>query len=178
MKAPLSLLLATLLTTVLFLSFEAACGHKKPPVEPEPVEAPVDAGPPVDATPPPSLYDRLGGREGVSAIIDSFVANITADKVVSKFFAKTKGPKLDHFKQMLADQICHEAGGPCEYTGKSMKDEHKGMGITDVQFKALVQDLSLALEEKQVTKDDSQALLTKLGAMEDDIVEKKTAPKK
>ena len=174
MKAPLCILFLTLLVGGAFV----ACGPKKPPVEPESTEAPEDAGPPVDAAPPPSLYDRLGGKDGVSGVVDAFLANITTDKSVSKFFAKTKGPKLDHFKQMLADQICHEAGGPCQYTGKNMKEAHKGLGITDVQFAAVVQDLTLALQEKNVGKEDTQALLTKLGAMQDDIVEKKTAPKK
>jgi len=176
MRAPVWILFFTLLVGGAF-SF-AACGPKKPPKEPEPVEAPEDAGPPVDAAPPPSLYDHLGGKDGVAGIVETFVANITTDKVVSKYFVKTKGPKLDHFKQMLADQICHEAGGPCQYTGKSMKEAHKGMGITDVQFAAVVTDLTLALQEKSVSKDDIQALLTKLGAMQDDIVEKKTAPTK
>ncbi len=174
MKAPLSILAGAILVAASF----AACGHKKPPVQPEATEAIVeDAGPPVDATPAPTLYDKLGGKDGVAGVIDSFIANITTDKVVSKYFAKTKGPKLDHFKQMLADQICHEAGGPCQYTGKSMKDAHKGMGITDAQFNAVVQDLNLALQEKQVGKEDADALLAKLGAAQDDIVEKK-APKK
>jgi hemoglobin len=171
MKAPLFIILVTLCVGGAF----AACGPKKPPVEPEPTEAPEDAGPPVDAAPPPTLYDKLGGKDGVAGIVDSFVADITTDKVVNKFFPKSK--KLDHFKQMLADQICHEAGGPCTYTGKSMKEAHKGMGITDVQFAAVIQDLTLALEEKNVSKEDTQALLGKLGAMQDDIVEKKTQKK-
>ena len=126
------------------------------------------------AAPPPTLYDRLGRKDGVAGIIDSFLANIALDKKVSKLFAKTTGPKLDHFKQMLADQICHEAGGPCEYTGKSMKEAHKGMGITDAQFDAVVMDLKVALQEKQVSAADIDALLGKLGATRDDIVEKKT----
>jgi len=171
MKAPLTLLVATLGIGFAF----AACAHKKPPVtDPTEEVAAQDAGPPVDAAPPPTLYDRLGRKDGVAGIIDSFLANIALDKKVSKLFAKTTGPKLDHFKQMLADQICHEAGGPCEYTGKSMKEAHKGMGITDAQFDAVVMDLKVALQEKQVSAADIDALLGKLGATRDDIVEKKT----
>jgi hemoglobin len=173
MKAPFSIVLVTLSVGLAFM----ACGHKKPVVvEPVAQTEPPDAGP-VDAAPPPTLYDKLGGKEGVSGIIDSFLGNITADKRVSKDFAKTTGPKLDHFKQMLADQICEAAGGGCAYSGKNMKDAHKGMGVTDAQFAAFVEDLTLALEEKQVGKEDQQALLDKLGAMKDDIVEKKASKK-
>jgi peptidoglycan/LPS O-acetylase OafA/YrhL len=100
MKAPLTLVLMTLSVAIAF----AACGHKKPRVE-EPVvelDGGGDAEADVDAAPPPSLYQRLGGKDGVAAVIDSFVGNVSADKRVNKLFAKTTGPRLDHFKQMIA----------------------------------------------------------------------------
>jgi hemoglobin len=176
MKAPLTLVLMTLSVALAF----AACGHKKPRVE-EPVVEP-DAGgdgeADGDAAPPPSLYQRLGGKDGVAAVIESFVGNVSADKRINKLFAKTTGPKLDHFKQMLAEQICSVTDGGCTYSGKNMKDAHKGMGISEAQFMALVEDLALALEEKQVSKDDEAELLNKLATLKDDVVEKKDKPKK
>jgi hemoglobin len=76
----------------------------------------------------------------------------------------------------MADQICQLSGGGCQYTGKSMADAHAGMKITDGQFDAIVQDLSLALEEKQVSKDNQKELLDKLAALHDDIVTVKKKP--
>ena len=172
MKAPITLFLAAATAACFFF----ACGHSKPKVEVPMVEldaGAADAAPEVDSAPPPSLYDKLGGKAGVSAIIESLMGNVTADKRVSKPFAKTTGTKLDHFKQMLSDQICEAAGGGCTYSGKPMKEAHKGMGITEAQFTAFLEDLTLALEEKQVAKEDQDALLAKLGATRDDIVEKK-----
>jgi hemoglobin len=168
----------------LFSAFSlGACAAKRPP---EPVEPPIAevstdaAAEPVAAPPPPpapkSLYDRLGGKDGVTAVVDSFAKNLVADPRVSKLFKKSKD-NLEHFKQSLADQICQASGGGCAYHGKSMKDAHKGMGITDTQFDAVVEDLKLALDEKGVIEADKSELFAAIAPMKDDIVEKKTKKK-
>jgi len=148
----------------------AACGAKPPPPAAAP-EAPRDAGPPDVDTTPPTLYARLGGKDGVAAIVDAFIEDLLADKRLKKAFSHTtKGPKLDHFKQMLEDQLCDMTGGGCHYTGKTMSDEHASMKVTDAQFDAFVQDFQLALEEKQVSKDDEQQVLDQLNLLKDQIV--------
>jgi hemoglobin len=154
-----------------------ACGGKKPPppVEPKVEQVAVDAGPaePADAAPVArTLYDRLGGKVGVDAISDIFSKNLIADPRVSKFFKKSKDG-LAHFKQMMSEQICQLAAGPCQYAGKDMKDAHKGMGIVDAQFDAVVEDLKLALDEKGVSEQDKSELFGALAPMRADIVEKK-----
>lgn len=158
-----------------------ACGSKPPPVPAEPpvAEVSTDAGADVadaEPPPPPSLYDRLGGKEGVGAVVDLFAKNVVADPRVNKLFKKSKD-NLEHFKQALADQICQAAGGGCTYGGKPMKDAHKGMGITDVQFDAVVEDLKLALDEKGVGENEKSELFVVIAPMRDEIVEKKTKKK-
>ncbi len=155
----------------------AACGKKKPPETPEPAiaEVAVDAGPPVeDAAPPPkSLFDRLGGNDGIKAVIDKFVENVQQDPAVNKSFKNTKGPKLDAFKKNLADQMCEVTGGPCKYAGKDMKSAHKGMKISDAQFDALVMDLKLAMGEAKVGDAEQTEVVEKLAPLREDIVESK-----
>ena len=116
---------------------------------------------------PKSLYDRLGGKEAITVVIDDFVANVAADKRINARFAKTNIP---HLKQMLVDQVCSATGGPCTYTGKSMKDAHKGMKITDADFNALVADLTQSLDKHNVGAQEKTELLTALGSMKGDIV--------
>jgi hemoglobin len=159
-----------------------ACGGKPPPppTEPPVAEISTDAGSAeaLDAAPPPpkTLYDRLGGKEGVSAVVDLFAKNLTADPRVNKLFKKSKD-NLDHFKQALADQLCQAAGGGCTYGGKPMKDVHKGMQITDSQFDAVVEDLKLALDEKGVGETEKSELFAAIAPMREDIVEKKAKKK-
>jgi hemoglobin len=114
-----------------------------------------------------SLYDRLGGKDAITAVINDFVGNVAADKRINARFAKTNIP---HLKQMLVEQVCQATGGPCTYTGKSMRDAHKGMKITDADFNALVEDLTKSLDKFKVAEKEKNELLTALGGMKGDIV--------
>ena len=82
-----------------------------------------------------SLYERLGGKDSITAVVDTFVANVGADKRINGYFASTDLIKL---KRHLVNQICEASGGPCKYTGRTMKQTHAGMGVTDAAFGALV----------------------------------------
>jgi hemoglobin len=117
-----------------------------------------------------SLYERLGGKEAITAVVDTFVARVGADKRINGYFASTDLTKL---KMHLVNQICEASGGPCKYTGRTMKQTHAGMGVTDAAFNALVEDLVAALDHHKVGKTDKDDLLAVLGPMKSDIVEKK-----
>ena len=122
-----------------------------------------------------SLYDRLGGRTAIVAVVDDFVANCAADTRINKFFAATAADKnrLTTFKTNLVDQICEAAGGPCKYKGRDMKTAHAGMGISNADFNALVEDLTKSLNKFKVGKTEQDQLLGVLGPMRGQIVEKK-----
>ena len=117
-----------------------------------------------------SLYQRLGGKESITAVVDTFVGKVGADKRINGFFASTDLAKL---KMHLVNQICEASGGPCKYTGRTMKQTHAGMGVTDAAFGALVDDLVSALDHHKVGKTEKDELLAVLGPMKGDIVEKK-----
>jgi hemoglobin len=131
--------------------------------------------PSVGAQAQKSLYDRLGGKAAIVAVVDDFVANCAADKRINSFFAKTAADKnrLAAFKNKLVDQICEAAGGPCKYTGQDMKTAHQGMGISNADFNALVEDLTKSLDKFKVGKAEQDQLLGVLGPMRGQIVEKK-----
>ena len=126
------------------------------------------------AQPPSTLYDRLGGKLAITAVVDEFVARVAADKRINSFFAGVAGDpdRLAAFKGKLVDQICEASGGPCKYPGKDMKTVHQGMGISTADFNALVEDLVGALDKFKVAADDKQTLLGVLSPMKKDIVEK------
>jgi hemoglobin len=117
-----------------------------------------------------SLYQRLGGKPAIRAVVDDFVGNVAADKRINKFFAKTDIPRL---KRLLVEQICAGSGGPCKYTGRNMKDAHRGMGVASVHFDALVEDLVKSLDKFKVGKREKGELLAVLGPMRKDIVERR-----
>ena len=117
-----------------------------------------------------TLYKRLGGLPAIRAVVDDFVGNVAADKRINRFFAKTNIPRL---KLRLVEQICQGSGGPCKYKGKSMKEAHRGMGVSGADFAALVEDLQKSLNKFKVPAKEQGELLAILGPMRKDIVEKK-----
>jgi hemoglobin len=72
------------------------------------------------------LYDRLGGKPAITAVVDDFIGNVAGDTRINRRFVDANIPQL---KTMLVDQICQATGGPCTYKGQTMKAAHQGMKI-------------------------------------------------
>jgi hemoglobin len=115
-----------------------------------------------------SLYERLGGLESITSVVDSFVARCAADDRINRKFERSDVTRL---KKMLVDQVCEATGGPCTYTGRDMRPTHDGMAVTAGEFDALVEDLVLTLGEFDVPRAEQQELLGLLAPMRGDIVE-------
>jgi hemoglobin len=116
-----------------------------------------------------SLYERLGGKDAIVAVVDDFVARVAGDARINGFFAHANIPRL---KQMLVDQICQASGGPCTYTGRDMKSSHAGMGISGADFDAMLADLAASLDKFKVGDREKSELLGALAPLKKEIVEK------
>ena len=117
-----------------------------------------------------SLYERLGGLDAVSAVVDEFMKIAGADARINKKFTKTvqDGARVRlHF----IEQICMLTGGPCKYTGDSMKKAHRHMGMTEGEFNAGVEDLVKALDKFNVPQAEKDELLGALAKFKGEIVE-------
>ncbi len=114
-----------------------------------------------------SLYDRLGGKDALVAVVNDFTNRVAADQRINARFANTDIP---HFKMELTDQLCEATGGPCKYTGKDMKTAHAGQGVTNEEFDALVADLVATLNQFKVGAEEQKQLLGALSPMRPQIV--------
>ena len=119
-----------------------------------------------------SLYERLGGKNAITAVVDDFVARCAGDSRINGKFARTDIPRL---KASLIDQVCEAAGGPCTYSGRDMKTTHQGMSVTGGEFDALVADLVATLDKFSVPEAEKNELLSVLGPLRSDIVEVETS---
>jgi hemoglobin len=168
-----------------------------PPKKPEATATtePPGTRPPAATTPPPvtttprtvtppkpaaTLWDRLGGEKGVSAVVDQITAVAAKDPKVD--FTRGGKVKLDaaalaDFHKQMVDLISAHTGGPFKYTGKTMKEAHKGMGITDAQFDALADDIRGVLEKNNVKPADVDAVMGVVESTRKDIVEPKEEKK-
>ncbi|WP_128545718.1 group I truncated hemoglobin [Larkinella soli] len=129
------------------------------------------------AAAPKTLYERLGGKTAISAVVDDFITNVAADPNMKRTFqplledvAKGNTARVTSLRNNLIDQIGQATGGPEMYKGKSMKEAHKGMKITDTEFNSLVADLTKSLDKFKVPTAEKTELLTALAGLKGDIV--------
>jgi len=115
-----------------------------------------------------SLYERLGGAEAIAAVVRAFEARAANDGRINQKFARSD---LDRLTKEFVDQLCHDTGGPCTYTGRDMTQTHTNMGVTTGEFDAFMDDLVATLDDFKVGKDDQDQLLTMLRTMQAEIVE-------
>lgn len=117
--------------------------------------------------PEPTLYQRLGGTEGIAAVVDDFVDNVRADPRINRRF---EGVDINHTKAMLTDLICQAAGGPCKYTGRPVKDIHRGMDISDAEFDDMMSDMTKTLDKFKLPPRERTDVMNLLMSMRGDVV--------
>ena len=111
----------------------------------------------------------FGGHDGVIKVTTEFVGRVVKDDRINHFFAHADGGQLI---SLISSQICGALGGPCVYSGRSMKDTHRGMGVTIAHFNAVVEDLCGAMDHFKIPSHSQNKLLSILAPMWRDIVTK------
>jgi len=114
-----------------------------------------------------ALYRELGGTEGITKVVDAFLARVDNDLRINLFFEQTDHKDL---RMLVIEQFCEATGGPCKYSGRSMEEAHSGMNLSDADFAAFVEDLIAAMDELKVPKASQDKLLALLGPMKPQVV--------
>ena len=127
----------------------------------------------MSSEPSPSLYKRLGGREGIATVVDAFVVNALADPRIGPAFKSLPAAKVGPLKSNIADFICENTGGPCSYLGRTMKESHKGLGLEKTDFDACNAALAKALDTNGVKAADKEQVMKLVASLMNDIVEKR-----
>ncbi|MGA2552832.1 MAG: group 1 truncated hemoglobin [Burkholderiaceae bacterium] len=116
-----------------------------------------------------ALYQALGEKSGIERITDGLLEKLHTDPRTKEFFVDADEKRL---RTKLIEQLCQLSGGPCEYTGRSMKRSHEGLQITRAAFNALVEDLQDAMDENHIPFHTQNKLLALLAPMVHDIEER------
>ncbi|MDX8410651.1 MAG: group 1 truncated hemoglobin [Mariprofundaceae bacterium] len=114
-----------------------------------------------------SLYERLGGTEGITSIASDIVDNHVANKAIAARFVETDLPAL---KNAAATFFISGTGGPDVYQGKDMLAAHKGLNISALEFMAVLDDTLSALEKNNIGQREQEEVLFVLYSMRADVV--------
>lgn len=116
-----------------------------------------------------TLFDRLGGKTGLTRIAGLTVDYAVADEAIGPYFKETNLPRL---KSLLAAQFCQVTGGGCSYAGRDMAAAHAKMNIDDHAFNRLVELLQRAMDEEGIGFGTQNEFLALLAPMHPQVVNK------
>jgi hemoglobin len=120
-----------------------------------------------------SLYDRLGGVYSIATVVDDFIDRIMVDPRLNA------NPRVDEahhrvspagFKYLVTEMVCSATGGPQKYTGRSMRDSHKHLMITEREWQAFVDDFQQTLDKFGVPQAEQEELKAIVASTKADIV--------
>ncbi len=119
-----------------------------------------------------SLYERLGGYDAISAVVNNLLPRLKADQRLGRFWQNRGADGVEREKQLLIDFICSSAGGPLYYTGRDMATSHRGMDISESDWKSFIGHLNATLDEFQVPELEKSQVVGFIESTKAEIVEK------
>ena len=120
-----------------------------------------------------SLYDRLGGVYSIAVVVDDFIDRIMVD---DRLNANPHVDEAHHhvspqgFKYYVTEMLCWAAGGPQTYSGRSMLDSHRTLGITPGEWDAFMDDLDQTLTRFAVPEHERGEVVAIVESTKGDIV--------
>jgi len=96
-----------------------------------------------------SLYERLGGYDGITAFADDLMLRLQGDSRLGRFWQNRGDDGIAREKQLLIDYLCSSAGGPVYYTGRDMQASHKGMHISESDWAVFSIGFRVSLPARQ-----------------------------
>ena len=119
-----------------------------------------------------SLYDRLGGTDGIERLVDDIVdAHMQNPVIQSRFLPYRDTPeKLAKVKRHLCEFVEEGSGGPGSYSGSSMPEAHRGMNISEAEYVAAVDDILGVMKEHDLGEQTRKDMLAILYSLKDEIV--------
>lgn len=114
-----------------------------------------------------TVYDRIGGHEALTAVVDDLYVRILDDPQLAGFFTGTnmsrlKGRQVEFFAAALGSQ---EA-----YVGAPMKQVHQGRGILQEHFDLVAGHLIAALTAAGVDRPTVDEIIGAVAPLAPEIV--------
>ena len=119
----------------------------------------------------PTLYQRIGGYDVIAAAIDGMLRRQRADPALARFGTGRSDDSKQRGRQLLVDQLCALAGGPCLYTGRDMKSSHQGLGITEEDWRKVVANMRESMTELAIAPREQDEVIALWTRYKSEIVE-------
>ena len=101
----------------------------------------------------PSLFERLGGVFAIAAVVDDFIDRVMeSPRLNANALVQEAHHRVSRagFKYLVTEQLCEASGGPQRYTGRTMRDSHAHLRITESEWQVFLDLLKQSLDRFQV----------------------------
>lgn len=115
-----------------------------------------------------TLYQRLGGADGIARLVDDVIAAHLDNPIVKSRFEYIKD--MEHAKRMACEFFCAGSGGPEPYTGKDMLAAHKGMNISEQEYLAVMDDIVGAMKKHELDEGTQKDVIAILYSLKGSII--------
>ena len=115
----------------------------------------------------PSIYERIGGEEGIEGLLDEFYTRVTSDSVLKSYFIDVSMERVRKMQKMF---FCEVIGGPHHYDGKPLAEIHKNMEISRYEFDRFVKILVETLKDRGISDKDGREVVAKINLFASEII--------
>lgn len=119
-----------------------------------------------------SLFQRLGGSAGIRKLVDDIVAaHMENPAIRARFRPYLETPeKIEIVKGHLCAFLEAGSGGTATYTGRTMRDAHRGMNINAAEYMAALDDILAVLAQHGIDEDTRKDVLAIAYSLKGDIL--------
>ena len=118
-----------------------------------------------------TLYERLGGYDAIAAVVSDLLPRMRGDSELGRFWQNRAEDSLKRSKQLLIDFLCSGAGGPVYYAGRDMITSHKGLRISDADWRVFLKHLHATLDTFKIPQAERGELVAFVETTKADMVE-------
>ena len=119
-----------------------------------------------------SLYERLGGYDGISPVVDEFADGLFHDPRIQQFFIGMGDDTRAQFKQKNKNLLCNASGGPCKVISRTAKETHHGLGVTANDFDVVAGHLKESMMHHNVGPREQDEVMAIILGLRPDIVDR------
>ena len=118
-----------------------------------------------------TLYERLGGYDGITGFVENLLPRLQGDSLLGRFWENRGDDGINREKQLLIDFICSCAGGPVYYTGRDMKVSHEGMKISEKDWAVFFEHAGATMQKLSIPQQECDDVVAFVSSLKGDIVE-------
>lgn len=115
------------------------------------------------------LFDRLGGREAVAAVVRKALDNHYANPLIRSRFEHARQSR-EILTEHAIEFFCTGLSGVATYSGRALAEAHAGMNISEQEFLTTVDDILDAMMSVGIGEVERGEVLAVLYGMKAELI--------